>query len=76
MNKKQRMFVHCYTDRTNAETFGNATKSAINSGYSERTAHVIGCRLLKIDKISTAIKDIEREEQAKFDLTKEKAITE
>jgi len=76
MNKKQRMFVHCYTDRTCTLTFGNATQSAIKAGYSPRTAHVIGCRLLKIDKISVAISTIEKEEQARYDLTKEAAITE
>jgi phage terminase small subunit len=37
----------------------NATKAAINAGYSEKTAYSAGCRLLKNVKVQTKIKSLQ-----------------
>lgn len=47
---KRRRFVLHYVDNG-----GNATQAAISAGYSEKSAHVEGSRLLKDDKVQRAI---------------------
>lgn len=54
LNAKQRAFVEAFT--------GNATEAAIAAGYSKKTAHSIGQRLLKNVEIVAAIRS--REEKA------------
>ena len=76
MNKRQKLFVRCYTSRADAKCFGNATQSAIKAGYSERTGYVHGCKLLKLAKIKEAISVIEQAEQEQFNITKEDAMLE
>ena len=58
MNPRQRKFALAYTSS------GNATRAAIDAGYSARTAYSIGQRLLKNVEIANHIQEIkEREEQ-------------
>jgi len=55
---------------------GNATKAAIRSGYSEKTAHVQGPRLLGNAAVSHAVR-IKREKLAfKHDVTLERVVAE
>jgi uncharacterized protein YbjT (DUF2867 family) len=43
----------------------NATQAALRAGYAEGSAHVTGHRLLKHDKVRTAVRDLSsREEKA------------
>lgn len=49
---------------------GNATKAAIAAGYSQRTAGVIGSRLLKHPKVRAILE----RKVAKADLTSQKAL--
>jgi phage terminase small subunit len=44
---KQRRFVELYS--------GNATEAALRAGYSPDSAHITGCKLLKVPKIKAAI---------------------
>lgn len=61
LNQRQIRFVQNYM-KTN-----NITHSAIDAGYSKKTAHVQGCNLLKNPKISAYIEAInERIESAKI----------
>lgn len=60
MNEKQKAFADYYVE-TN-----NATEAAKRAGYSEKTAHVIGSRLLKDVKVLTYIKErLESKEKAR-----------
>ena len=55
---------------------GNATRAAIEAGYSERSAHDAGCRLLKRSDVASAV---EKAKQATLNaamLTDEMVITE
>jgi phage terminase small subunit len=47
----------------------NATRAAIAAGFSEKTAHVQGCRLLKDAKISAEIEAENAKLNARLDLT-------
>lgn len=49
MTKRQKDFVKSFVQTE------NATNAALRAGYSPKTAHVQGCRLLKNDKIQQAI---------------------
>lgn len=61
LNQRQIRFVQNYM-KTN-----NITHSAMDAGYSKKTAHVQGCNLLKNPKISAYIEAInERIESAKI----------
>lgn len=48
---KRRKFVLYYVDNG-----GNATQAALSAGYSEKSAHVEGSRLLRDDKVRAAIR--------------------
>ena len=54
LTPKQKKFIDNYTDPT-SETFSNATKSAIEAGYSEKTAYSIANENLKKPDIVSAI---------------------
>lgn len=58
LTERQRRFAWEYWD------LGNATRSAINAGYSEKTAHVQGPRLLKNVRIQELIKEYREESEA------------
>jgi len=49
LTQKQARFVEHY------QIHGNATQAAIAAGYSEKSAHVMGCNLLKNSKISKQV---------------------
>jgi len=51
LNERQQAFVKAYLGSAQ----GNATKAAITAGYSERSAHVQGCELLKHPNITEAL---------------------
>ncbi|EGQ3392156.1 terminase small subunit [Staphylococcus pseudintermedius] len=59
LNKKQRTFAEAYAI-PGTECYGNATKSAIKAGYSEKTARSQGQRLLTDDDIKNYIKGVEQ----------------
>lgn len=52
----------------------NATKAAREAGYSEKSAHVQGSRLLSNARVSAAIKKGEEKVIEKFDLKQEKIL--
>ena len=54
LSPKRARFVEAYVET------GNARASAREAGYSERSAHVTGSRLLRNDKVAAAI-EVERE---------------
>jgi len=58
LNKRQRTFAEAYAI-PGTVCYGNATKSAIRAGYSEKTAYSQGQRMLKNDEIQSYIKGVE-----------------
>lgn len=58
LNKRQRTFAEAYAI-PGTVCYGNATKSAIKAGYSEKTAYSQGQRMLKNDEIQSYIKGVE-----------------
>ena len=76
MKKRQKLFIQYYTDATDKETYGNATKAALKAGYSASRASSQGCNLLKKPHISQEIAIIEKNEADKYQATKEQAILE
>lgn len=58
LNKRQRTFAEAYAI-PGTECYGNATKSAIYAGYSERSAYNTGQRMMKNDEIQEYIKGVE-----------------
>ncbi|HEB2319240.1 TPA: terminase small subunit [Staphylococcus aureus] len=58
LTKKQRLFAEVYTI-PGTECYGNATKSAVHAGYSEKTAYSQGQRMLKNVEIQNYIKEAE-----------------
>ena len=59
----QRRFVEAFDS--------NATAAALKAGYSPKTAHVQGCRLLKLDKVQAAIEARTRSASKKRIATRE-----
>lgn len=60
VTSRQRAFIEAYTLR-GSETYGNATKSAIKAGYSDKRAGSQGCIMLKNKEISKLIEEKEAE---------------
>ncbi len=58
LNKRQKTFAEAYAI-PGTECYGNATKSAIRAGYSERSAYNTGQRMMKNDEIQSYIKGVE-----------------
>lgn len=58
----------------------NATQSAIKAGYSRKTAHVQGFKLLKVPRIAAAIEEgrrqVHQEAAKKLEVTSERVIQE
>lgn len=70
LNDRQRIFVREYRiDR-------NATRAAKAAGYSEKTAHVIGCRLLKNVQVEQEIRSVTEKRLEKLELTGDRVINE
>ncbi|ELK4587203.1 terminase small subunit, partial [Staphylococcus pseudintermedius] len=60
LNKRQRTFAEAYAI-PGTECYGNATKSAIKAGYSEKTAYSQGQRMLKNVELLDYIKGVEQQ---------------
>lgn len=52
----------------------NGTQAAIRAGYSEKTAKVQACQLLREEKILTTIKNLQKEQMQELCLCEEKVI--
>lgn len=50
----------------------HATKAAIVAGYSKKSAHVIGCKLLKVPKVQQRMLELQEQWAAKYDLDRDK----
>jgi len=70
LNERQSSFVSEYLKT------GNATESAIRSGYSQRTAYSIGQRLLKNVEINKAIKEHRKRISKETELTVSEVVKE
>lgn len=70
LTHKQEMFCQEYA------THGNATRAAINAGYSEKTAHSIGCENLSKPEIVERIMELAAEPIKKLEITRERVIEE
>ncbi len=58
LNKRQMAFAEAYAI-PGTEMHGNATKSALYAGYSEKSAEVTGSRMLKNDKVQEYIRGVQ-----------------
>lgn len=58
LNKRQKTFAEAYAI-PGTEMYGNATKSAVFAGYSERSAYSTGQRMMKNDDIKEYIRGVE-----------------
>src|SRR5215471_13232656 len=54
----------------------NATRAAKAAGYSEKSAHVLGCRLLKDPNVRSQIESLLEKVNAKLDISVERVIRE
>lgn len=63
MTPKQKLFVHHYLIEH------NATKAAESAGYSAKTAHVQGCRLLRNAQIKALIEQKDEKRAEKLEIT-------
>jgi phage terminase small subunit len=70
VNAKQRAFAEYYLKEP------NATRAAIAAGYSERSAHDAGCRLLKIPEIAEFISIRTSEALENLEVTAESVVDE
>lgn len=70
LNDKQRRFIDEYLIDL------NATEAAKRAGYSDKAAHVTGCRLLKDANVSAEIERRKAKLQAKSDITAERVVAE
>ncbi|QDW82883.1 terminase small subunit [Staphylococcus chromogenes] len=58
LNKRQRTFAEAYAI-PGTQYYGNATKSTVIAGYSEKTAYSQGQRMLKKVEVQNYIRDVE-----------------
>jgi len=70
INHKQRRFIEEYLVDL------NATQAAIRAGYSERSAVVIGCRLLIKDNIAAELQKLRQKISEKTELTVDRVLLE
>jgi len=70
MNLQQQRFVAAYIKT------GNATQSAIKAGYSKRSAHTTGQRLLKHAEVCAALRGSLQKAADSMDLTAERVLQE
>lgn len=56
INAKKQAFIDAY-----CANGGNATEAAVSAGYSERSAHNQGCRLIKDDEVWKLVRERQRE---------------
>lgn len=72
LNPQQQRFVQAYLKAGD----GNATAAAIKAGYSKKTAHVQGSRLLKHVEVKQALDGAIKKAADKLDLTAERVLQE
>ncbi|MFP2873738.1 terminase small subunit [Acetobacter tropicalis] len=70
LNDKQRRFVEEYLVDL------NATQAAVRAGYSEKTAHSIGQRLLKNVEIQNAISEAQNSRSKRTQITQDRVLQE
>jgi phage terminase small subunit len=70
LTKKQSVFVEEYLVDL------NATQAAIRAGYSEKTAHVIGAKLVNKSLVADAIAVRMRDREARTQITQDKVLRE
>jgi phage terminase small subunit len=70
LTQKQRRFVQEYLVDL------NATQAAIRAGYSERTAHVQGPRLLGNVRVQVAIQEALKKREQRTEITQDRVLTE
>ena len=70
LNEKQKRFAHEYIIDL------NATHAAIRAGYSERSAHSHGYRLLRHDEVSKLIEVLQKERSERTTVTADRVIEE
>ncbi len=70
LTQKQRRFVQEYLVDL------NATQAAIRAGYSERTAHVQGPRLLGNVRVQVAIQEALKQREKRTEITQDRVLTE
>lgn len=70
LNQRQQAFVNAYL------VSGNATRAAIEAGYSERRAEVTGSELVGNRKVAAAIAERRAKAEQKADITREKVLRE
>lgn len=68
---RRKVFVEAYLANG-----GNATQAAETAGYSKKSAHAQGCRLLKDVKTQAIIKERQSDLARKYELTTESVIAE
>lgn len=68
LNIRQEKFVSAYLKH------GNATQAAIDAGYSDKTAHSAGPRLLDNVEVAQAIEDGRQRLSEKLDITPERVL--
>ena len=73
LTPKQDSFAVHYTT-IGAETFSNGTKSAIEAGYSEKSAYSQACNLLKNPKIRQRINELHTENMQRNSITVDKVL--
>jgi phage terminase small subunit len=76
MNKKRRRFCELFCDPLNKITYGNATKSAMLSGYSETSARSTASLILTKEDVKEYIAKLEQEYKNQWSMSREEAITE
>ena len=70
LTQKQRRFVQEYLVDL------NATQAAVRAGYSERTAHVQGPRLLGNVRVQVAIREALKKREQRTEITQDRVLTE
>ena len=70
LSEKQRRFAEHYV------TLGSVTDAAVAAGYSERSAHNQGYRLMKNDAVVALIRDLQAKSAKAFDISRERLAQE
>ena len=73
LTPKQESFCVHYTT-IGAETFGNGTRAAIAAGYSDKSAHVQACALLRKPKIQQRVRELHSENMGRNMITVDKVL--
>ena len=70
LTKKNRIFAKEYI------LSHNASEAARKAGYSEKTAYSIGQRMLKHVEVGALIRELERENAARYNITRDSLVRE